>query len=60
MKVFWAFGADDINPEHINKLTFKTKGLRTIHLLSPNFKKPRSVRNNDYRQWDVTVKNVSI
>lgn len=57
IKVLWAYG--DRDPVHGD---FKghgphNRGVRTLHLMEPMFKKPSHAR--DVRQWDVTVRNVS-
>lgn len=58
IKVLWSYG--DRDPVHGD---FKghgphNRGVRTLHLMEPMFKKPSHAR--DLRQWDVTVRNVSI
>ena len=56
MRIFWAFGDQDVNSDQLGRVHYKNKGIRVIHLLSPMFKKPRAQKN--IKQWDVTVKNV--
>lgn len=55
--MLWAYG--DRDPVHGD---FKghgplNRGVRTLHLMEPMFKKP--IHTRDLRQWDVTVRNVS-
>lgn len=56
MKMFWGYGERDIIPTQLNKIKFKAKGLKPIHLLSPSFKKPNN--KSDVEHWDATVQNV--
>lgn len=58
IKVLWSFG--DKDPIHGDiKGHDGNRGVKSLYLMSPLFKKP--LKNNiDIRQWDVTVKNVSI
>lgn len=56
MKIFWGYGERDIVPTQLDKVKFKAKGTKSIHLLNPLFKKPV---DSDVRHWDATVKNVS-
>lgn len=58
MKIFWAFGDHDVVVDHLSKIRYKAKGTKTIHLLAPMFKKPKTRTHHEIKQWDVTVKNV--
>lgn len=61
IKILWTFGEKD--PVYGNLKWHGTHGgARSIHLISPLWKKPNFNHNNanrDIRQWDVAVKNVS-
>lgn len=58
IKLFWTYA--DKDPVYGNLKWFGTfSGVRSIHLLTPLWKKPNVGHNRDIRQWDVTVKNVS-
>lgn len=54
--MFWGYGERDIVSTQLDKIKFKAKGIKSIHLLNPSFKKPV---DPDVRHWDATVKNVS-
>lgn len=56
IKMFWGYGERDIVSTQLDKIKFKAKGIKSIHLLNPSFKKPV---DSDVRHWDATVKNVS-
>lgn len=61
IKILWTFGEKD--PVYGDlKWHGAHSGARSIHLISPLWKKPNFNHNNanrDIRQWDVAVKNVS-
>lgn len=59
MKLLWTYGEKD--PDYSNLKWHGTfSGVRSIHMLTPMWKKPNHGANSrDARQWDVTVKNVS-
>lgn len=56
MKIFWGYGERDIVSSQLDKIRFKAKGIKSVHLLNPSFKKPSNKSN--VMQWDATVKNV--
>lgn len=56
MKMFWAYGERDVHATQIDQVRFKAKGMRSIYLLNPSFKK---IKEDDVFQWDVTMKDVS-
>lgn len=56
MKMFWGYGERDIVSTQLDKIKFKAKGIRAIHLLNPSFKLPAD--KADVKHWDATVKNV--
>lgn len=56
LKMFWGYGERDIVPTQLDKIRFKAKGVKSIHLLNPSFKKPKN--HSDVMHWDATVKNV--
>ncbi|XP_049547177.1 MOXD1 homolog 1 [Anopheles darlingi] len=58
MKVLWSYGDRDPVAGSL-KGHSKNRGARSIHFLGPQFRRPTDQRE-DLRQWDVTVKNVSI
>lgn len=60
MKLLWTYGEKD--PDFANLKWHGTfSGVRSIHMLTPMWKKPTHASNSrDTRQWDVTVKNVSV
>lgn len=57
LKIFWGHGERDIIPTQLDKIKFKAKGIRPIHLLSPSFKKPNN-QDEQVNKWDVTVNEV--
>lgn len=58
IKLLWTYA--DKDPIYGNLKWHGTfSGVRSIHLLTPLWKKPNAAHNRDIRQWDVTVKNVS-
>lgn len=57
IKVLWSFGEKD--PIHGNLKGHGTnRGVKSLHLLEPMFRKPTN--RNEIKQWDVTVRNVSL
>lgn len=60
MKLLWTYGEKD--PDFANLKWHGTfSGVRSIHMLTPMWKKPTHASNSrDARQWDVTVTNVSV
>lgn len=61
MKLLWTYA--DKDPMYGQLKWYGTfSGVRSIHMLTPMWKKPNPNHNansRDTRQWDVTVKNVS-
>lgn len=58
MKMFWGYGERDIVSTQLDKIKFKAKGMKSIHLLNPSFKKPNN--KSEIKHWDATVQNVRI
>lgn len=61
MKLLWTYNDKDPVYGHL-KWHGTFSGVRSIHMLTPLWKKPsasHNANNRDTRQWDVTVKNVS-
>lgn len=61
MKLLWTYADKDPVYGHL-KWHGTFSGARSIHMLTPLWKKPNpshNANNRDTRQWDVTVKNVS-
>jgi hypothetical protein len=60
IKVLWSYGdKDPIDGIMDIKGHGKNRGVKPMHLVGPLFKKPNH-HNDDIKQWDVTVKNVSM
>lgn len=57
-KMFWGYGERDIVSTQLDKIKFKAKGLKSIHLLNPSFKMPSN--KSEVKHWDATVQNVSL
>lgn len=58
LKVLWSFGHHDPiqDGSSFSGKHGVNRGVKSLHLLGPLFKKP--ISRNDVRQWDVTVNNV--
>uniref|UniRef100_A0A453Z062 DOMON domain-containing protein n=1 Tax=Anopheles gambiae TaxID=7165 RepID=A0A453Z062_ANOGA len=60
MKILWSYGDRDPVAGSL-KGHSGNRGARSIHFLGPMFRRPAdALQRDDLRQWDVTVKNVSI
>ncbi|XP_055310996.1 MOXD1 homolog 1 [Sitodiplosis mosellana] len=62
MKLLWTYNDKDPVYGHL-KWHGTFSGVRSIHMLTPLWKKPspsHNANNRDTRQWDVTVKNITI
>lgn len=57
IRMFWGYGERDIVSTQLDKIRFKSKGIKSVYLLNPSFKKPTD--DPDIAHWDATVKNVS-
>ncbi|XP_059608084.1 MOXD1 homolog 1 [Phlebotomus argentipes] len=57
LKVLWSFGDED--PTHGDLRGHgRNRGAKSLHLTGPQFRRPATIK--DVRQWDVTVRNVSV
>lgn len=58
IKLFWGYGEQDVIPNQLNKINFKAKNTKMIHMLNPSFK----ISENDFdvKHWDATVSDVSV
>ncbi|KAG5679456.1 hypothetical protein PVAND_009021 [Polypedilum vanderplanki] len=57
MKIYWAYGEQDVHTTQVNQVKFKTKGARSIYLLNPTFGKEQE---ESVSYWDVQMKDIKI